>query len=167
MTVIAKNSPIGLDLQLLRIQNRLDAIGWENTDVYGRLYVNERGDVKTADAHIGSGEYKEVFVDDTRNAVFGFIVDENRDSLRMIKCKVSLICSCRLDKLYETNERNDEEALLTVLNVIKPFVLIPNEGGIKTGLKNVFADISFEKFKYRDMHPYFNFAITFDLVYKA
>lgn len=162
----SKVNPIGLDLALYRIQQKLDAIGWENTDVYGRLYINEKGKQKLAETHIGNGQYKEVFVDDKKNAVFGFIVGDTRQHLSLIKCSVTLICSCRLNKLYDSTELKDEETLQTVVNVIKQIVMLPNQGDIKTGLKSVFADISYEKFKFRDMYPWFNFSISFDLNYK-
>jgi len=168
MTIYSKTNPIGLDLQLLRIQTRIESLGWENIDVYGKLYINEREKgIKVAEAHLNSGEYKDIFIDDNKSAVFGFIVDESRNNLSMIKCNVKLICSCRLDIIYNSNERMDEEALLTVLEKIRPHVLLPNQGGIKTGLANVFSDVSYEKFKFRDMNPYFNFSISFDLVYKS
>jgi hypothetical protein len=63
-------------------------------------------------------------------------------------------------------ERNDEEILLTVLKIIKYNTLINNERDIKTGLENVFSQVSTEQIKFRDMHPYFNFSIGFDIVYK-
>lgn len=84
----------------------------------------------------------------------------------MIRVPVELVCSVRLDKLSVTTERQDEEALLEVHKIIKKETLRPQEREIKTGLSNVFNRISTERIKYRDMHPWFNFSIGFDLVYK-
>lgn len=167
MTIHAKENPVGLDRELLRLQNRINAIGWDNIDVYGKLYVNERNGKNVAEAYVGSGEYKDVFLNDKVNATFGFIVGDARQKLTMIKCNVKLICSCNLDGLYDSTERKDEEALIEVVNLLKPVILLPNEGTITTGLKSVFTGLSTDSFKYRDLHPWFNFSISFDMTYKA
>ena len=167
MTIHSKTNPIGLDLQLQRIQKRIDSIGWGDIDVYGKLQINEKNKgVKVIEAHIGSGEYKDVFVDDTKNAVFGFLVSDNRDKLAMIKCNVRLICSCRVDKIYNTTETMDEETILDVLKVISEQILQINQNNITTGFDSVFEGVSIEKFKFRNRYPWFNFSISFMLSYK-
>lgn len=167
MTIHSKTNPIGLDLQLFRIQKRIESIGWNNIDIYGKLHINERNKgIKIIEAHVGSGEYKDVFVDDTKNAVFGFIVSDTRDKLSMIKCNVKLICSCRVDKIYNTTETMDEEAISDVLKVISEYILLVNQNNIKTGLSSVFEGISIDKFKFRNVYPWFNFSISFILTYK-
>lgn len=166
MTVYAKSNPVGIDKRILRIQNKLDELDWGNIDVYGKLYINQKNGERIAEAYVGNGEYSEIFVDDRKTAVFGFFVSENRSGLNMIRVPVELVCSVRLDKLSVTTERQDEEALLEVHKIIKKETLRPQEREIKTGLSNVFNRISTERIKYRDMHPWFNFSIGFDLVYK-
>lgn len=172
MTVYAKNNPYGIDRQLLRIQTKLDTEltkkEWTNVDVYGKLYINQKDGANIAEAYVGSGEYKEVLIDDRKTAVIGFFIGENRSGLNMIRVPVDLVCSCRLDKIYDTTERHDEEALLTVLKIVKRYtpLLEPQENEIKTGLSNVFSRISAERIKFRDMQPWFNFSISFDIVYK-
>lgn len=168
MTVYAKTNPYGIDKKLLRIQNKIAELTWNNFDVYGKLYINQKNGEKIAEAFIGDGEYKEVFVDDTKTAVFGFFIGDNRSGLNMIRVPVELVCSCRLDKIDDETERNDEEVLLTVLKKIKreTGLLAPQEQEIKTGLSNVFSRVSTDKFQYRDMQPWFNFSISFDLIYK-
>jgi len=168
MTVYAKTNPIGIDKKLLKIQNKLSELTWDNFDVYGKLYINQKNGEKIAEAFVGDGEYREVLIDDTKTAVFGFFIGDNRGGLNMIRVPVELVCSCRLDKIDDENERNDEEVLLTVLKKIKreTGLLEPQEREIKTGLSNVFNRVSIEKFQYRDMHPWFNFSIAFDLIYK-
>lgn len=167
MTVYSKSNPIGLDRQLFRIQNRIASLNWGDIDIYGKLYINERDKgVKVAEAYLNNGEYKDVFIDDTKNAVFGFIVSDNRDKLAMIKCNVNLICSCRVDKIYNTTERMDEEAISDVLRAISEHILLVNQNSITTGLNSVFSGLSVEKFKFRDMYPWFNFSISFSLSYK-
>ena len=166
MTVHSKLNPIGIDKNILKFQNKINAIGWTNIDVYGRLYIEEVNGQKIAKSHVGNGEYKEVFNDDQKTAVFGFFIGENRTGLNMIKVPVELVCSCNLDSIYTTSERNDEEALLEVLKIVKKLTLLDHEREIKTGFENVFSRISTERLKWRDGHPWFTFSILFDIVYK-
>lgn len=166
MTVYAKENPVGLDKRLYKLQLKINEIGWDNIDVYGKFYINERNEIKIAEAYVGNGEYREVLVDDRKTAVFGFLVGDTRSGLNMIKTPVELVCSVDLSKIGESTDRNDEEAMLQVLKIMKYNMLLDNEKEIKTGLDNVFSSISTEQFKFRDMHPYFNFSIGFDIVYK-
>ena len=165
--IYAKENPIGIDLYILRLQRKIEEMGWIDTDVYGRLFINERDGRKVIEAYLGNGEYREVFIDDTKNAVFGFIVEDTRKTYSMIQCNVKLICSCRLDKIFETGEITDEEALLTVLRTFRHNQIIRVAGDIQTGLAKVFSDVNIEKLKYRNMYPYFNFSFTFSLNYKS
>lgn len=166
MTVHSKTNPVGLDKSLLKIQNKINDIGWDDIDVYGHLYVINKGDRKFAGAYIGNGEYLDVLLNDKKNAVFGFFVDDNRSGLSMIKTPVNLICSCNLHKLFGSSERSDEEALLAVHKIVKRITLIDNETGIKTGFDNVFSNLT-QNTKYnRDIQPWFNFSISFDIIYK-
>jgi hypothetical protein len=162
MTVHSKPNAIGIDKQILRWQNRIDGCFPVDIDVYGKLYVND----KNLHAYIADGEYAEIFLDDTKNAVIGFLVSETRNGFNMIKCNVKVICSCNLSAIYGSGTREDEKALLTVLGVIKKNTLIKNEIDIKTKFEDVFSDVSIERLKFRNMHPWFNFSISFDLVYK-
>lgn len=162
MTVYAKENPVGIDKQLYKIQVELDKL-WD-ADVYGKLYINTKDGEKIAEAYDGAG-YKEVLIDDRKDAVFGFFVSDNRTGLSMIKVTVDLVCSCNLKAIYATDVRKDEEALLAVHKIMERLILLKNEKGIKTGLSNVFSNVSTSRFKYRDMQPWFNFSITFDLAY--
>jgi hypothetical protein len=166
MTVYSKSNPIGLDKSLLKIQEKINEIGWSNISVYGRLYVNQREGKKIAEAYSGANEYKEILLDDSKNAVFGFFIDDTRVGLNMIRVPVELVCSCNLSKLYDSTERKDEEALMAVHKIIKRITKIVHEKNIRTGLDNVFRRISIDSFRNRDMHPWFNFSIEFDVVYK-
>lgn len=166
MTVHSKLNPIGIDKVLYKLQLKINELEWDNIDVYGRFYINERNEKKIAEAYIGDGEYKEVLLDDLKIAVFGFFVGDTRSGLNMIKTPVDLVCSVDLSRIGVSTDRNDEEALREVVRIIKRNTLLSHERDIKTGLDNVFSRISTEQFKFRDMHPYFNFSIGFDIVYK-
>jgi len=166
MTVHSKTNPVGLDKSLLKIQNKIDDIGWENIEVYGHLYVIEKDNRKFAGAYVGNGDYEDVLLNDKKNAVFGFFVSENRTGLSMIRTPVEIVCSCNLAELFGNTERSDEEAMLNVLRIIKNMTLFNNESGIKTGFTNVFSGLTTDGLSYRDVQPWFNFSISFDIVYK-
>lgn len=166
MTTYKKPDPTGLDEVIQWIQDSIEEIGWSNTAIYGKLYVNERLNGKVAEAYVSSGEYSEVFVDDTKNAVFGFIVDGKRRGYTMIKTTARLICSINLDKIYSNLYRNDEEVMRTIVRAIDIHLLGEKFIEISTDLSEVFSGLSIDRFKFRDMHPWFNFSITFELTYK-
>jgi hypothetical protein len=163
--IYAKEKPIGIDAQILKFQQKLESLGWSNAAVYGRLYLNERRGLSIAEAYTSNGQYSEVFIDDKRNATFGFIVSGNREGLSFVNSNVKLICSVNLERLYITSERMDEECMLSVISAISPLLLSDNEGEIITNMEDVFSGISTERFKHRNMHPWLNFALTFNVSY--
>jgi len=166
MTVISKTNPVGLDKAILRVQNRLAKLSWTNISIYGRLYINDRDNQKVAEAYTTNGEYIEVFVNDKVNAVFGFVVTGSRQNFNVISTTVKLVCSVNIKTIYGSTERKDEEALLTVLKELTGIINGSNQAKIDTRYEDVFAEFSPERFKYRNMQPWFNFALTFDVNYK-
>jgi hypothetical protein len=170
MTIHSKIAPVGIDDRLLMFQTKLNNLSWTNTEVYGRLYITERvinkSEYKIAEAYDTAGEYKEIFIDDTKTAVFGFIVgDTISSSVPGIKVPVKMICSCNIDALYGSVERKDEETMLLVLKTVSSLLPGNEEKTINKKMADVFSEISYEKFKFRDMQPWFNFSISFNLSY--
>lgn len=163
--IFAKEHPVGIEKQIYKFQEALELIGWPNTAIHGKLFVNNRDNIKIAEAYDYSGEYKEVFIDDKYSATFGFIVSENRDGLTFINTKIKLICSLNLDEIYKREERMDEESIMIVLRAITPRILSDREGEIITSFEDVFEGMDTERIKFRDMHPWVNFAITFGVTY--
>lgn len=162
--IYAKANPVGVDREIYKFQKELDEIGW-SSDVYGKLYITKKDDINVAEAYITNGEYKEVFIDDTNDAVFGFIVSDERNGLSFVNTSLKLICSVKLDRIYSTTERMDEEAILTILRAITPLINSDNEGEIITDMESVYEGMDIERFKYRDMEPWLNFALTFNVSY--
>ena len=165
MTIYAKASPVGVDHEIYKFQQRLNALDWSNISVYGKLYLTIRNDKVIAEAYKSNGEYGEVFLDDKQSAVFGFMVSDNREGLSFVKAELKLICSVNLNKVFVSAERKDEEAILTVLKAVTPMLLSNNEGQIITGFEDVFSGIDTERIKHRNMHPWLNFALTFNVSY--
>ena len=164
--IYTKENPTGLDREIQRMQNFLDGCLTGDVDIYGKIYINEKDGVKLAEAYKGNGEYAEIFVDDRKAVVMGFLVGEKRSGVNMVKVPVELIVSCNLEKLYNTKERKEEEVIASVIHIVRRYVGFKMQTDIKTGLKNVFAKFSPERFKHRDMQPFFNFSVGFYLSYK-
>jgi len=170
MSIHSKVNPVGIDKRLLQFQTALNGLSWTNTEVYGRLYITEKtinkDVIKIAESYSLSGEYVEVFIDDTKNAVFGFIVGDSKTNMHnIITSDVKLICSCNANALYDSIERKDEEILLLVLSEVYPLIPGNKEISIKTKLTDVFSEISTERLRFRDLHPWFNFSLSFELNY--
>jgi hypothetical protein len=166
MSIHSKVSPTGIDKKLLLFQTALNGLSWTNTEVYGRLYVVDRDENKTAETYVSGGDYKEVFVDDTKAAVFGFFVgDTITTSSVAITVPVKLVCSCNLTTLYGSTERKDEEAMLLVLKTVSSLLPSSEEKVISKKMADVFSEVTVERFKFRDMQPWFNFSISFNLSY--
>ena len=51
------------------------------------------------------------------------------------------------------------------IDSIEDFIVPESNVKIKTEFERVFDGISMEKFKFRNTQPWFNFSITFDVVY--
>lgn len=163
--IFAKETPTGIDAEIFKFQQKLESIGWSNTSIYGRLYINKKNDVNIAEAYTSNGQYSEVFIDDKKHASFGFVVSNNREGLSLVKAEVKLICSVNLDKIYITKERMDEETMRSIISAVSPLLLSDNEGVIITNMEEVFSGVDTDRFKYRNMHSWFNFAITFNVSY--
>lgn len=163
--IYAKETRIGIDQAIYNFQVKLEDLGLNDTDVYGRLYVNRKKNASIAEAYVSNGEYKEIFLDDRKTGVFGFIVDGTRDGFDVIKTDVRLIGSFNLDTLYGNTTRNDEELLLLVLNAITGGIKADNRREIQTEMEDVFRGLEVTRISFRNMQPWFNFSIAFKLSY--
>lgn len=164
--IYVKTNPVGIDKTIAKFQSAINSIGWDDMHVYGRLYINDKEDSKVAEAYVSDREYKEVFVDDRKNAVFGFLVQPKRSGFGMIDSEIKLIGTINLSSIFGDDERKDEEALLTVLDSIRNYLSSPEEGEISTRNEDVFSEVTWERVKFRDMQPWFNFSLTFNVGYK-
>ena len=73
---------------------------------------------------------------------------------------VDIICTLNLDKIYDTDSRNDEEALQTIIKIIHNTHGWEINKVRKGNVKNVFNFMDTKDITYRDMQPYANFAIS-------
>jgi len=163
--IYEKENPIGIDKALGRFQKKLEAIGIPDVHIYGRIYLNKKGDDILPQVHVKGKDYESVFINDKHTGDIGFLIDGTRTGFDMINTKVKMICSFNLDRVYDTTKRNDEELLLQVVDSISKLAKAPDWGEINTDFDEVYREVTRSKFKARQMQPWFNFSVEFTLRY--
>jgi hypothetical protein len=160
--IFTKDNPIGIDAPIKRLQLKLNGL-WD-ADVYGRVYLNSKEGV-IAEAYISNNSYKDIFVEKGKN-VIGFvdlgIIDFDKTG-KVQTASIDVVFTLDLSTivpLYSTLVRNDEEALQSALNVIQKTSGWAINSVRKGNIKTVFNFMDTSKITYRDMQPYFNFAVN-------
>jgi hypothetical protein len=179
MAIVAKTSPIGIDLEIDRLQTKLYnyltvSAWWTDYECYHRAYVNTKKDGSIPEIYIGNKEYKECLMDDKFKATSFFLVDtdytiENGKA----KTNLSLIFQADIAKLYPTiAHRADMEMQKDIYKAIEDSKYLKFLNKITTGYKNVYSEIDVpndyvSRIKMDDMSNYhvvkFNFTVYFDL----
>ena len=177
---IVKSNIVGIDLKIKEFQDFLYPkiktlwnLNDDNFNMYGRAYRNQTKDGYIPEAHIGNGEYNDVFPNDTLNASAFFGVKENSVmSTTIIDASVTdvfLIFMVDLSKIKPGDERNDEQSHVDIQKLCSSRHFGFQMVGLTTGLDSVFSEYSGwrkqEGIKYRDMHPLHCFRINFKLNY--
>lgn len=161
------NSPRGIDSKIQSIQNLLDkSLDWGEIDIYGRVFKNiskDKGNV--LEAYIGLNEYKDVYIDDTKNASIFFVEDEvskTNDGFLFTNL-TRIIFFVNISKIHDKIcHRADNEIEIEVLQLLqkKSFFRIKSlEKGIQKSLGGYYTDA----IKLADMQPYHIFSITGEL----
>lgn len=161
----------GLDVPIDRMQTFLDShLNWSDKHVYGRIDSNDGksdstqngASFKVPEWWIKGDEYEDIFLDDKKGAVIGFNVTDRR----LNSASIDIIFSIRLDKIYGTNVRNDEKCLVEVIQSIGSGVCGFVLDDLVTGVKDTFEGFDITRYPFRDMQPYFNFALKCTLNFK-
>lgn len=169
ITTHTKTTPIGVDVPIKKCQTQLgDKLSWDTADIYGRVYLNtDKGNNIIAEAHKSSGEYKEIFIDDSLDGVIGFIVSADRDSNVVQVVDIELICSVKLDRIYPNAvTRNDEEALQEVVRILEGVGGWTIEKITAGNIREVYHFMNTKKIVFRDTQPYANFSIRCSVNFK-
>ncbi len=123
--IYLKENPIGVDVPIQRIQERLyNDLGYE-INAYGRAYLNKRGDNTVPEVLIEeSNEYQEVLLNDCENGVFFFIENNTtKISSHTFRTNVDLIMSLKLCCVKpDIKHRADEEVKIDVYKVLRKCV---------------------------------------------
>jgi len=168
-----KTQPVGIDVHIDRMQLHMDATlsgtipggFWEN---YDRAYKNPKEDGKfTPEIYTESGEYREVFFNDTIVCGSFFLVDdESRASEGLIEQGVSIIFHVQLDRVFNTSHRADEEFRNLVVNALQNFSGDWEFEGTRTGIKRVYEEFDTSEVIFTDMSFFhvlrLDFTVTFE-----
>lgn len=165
--IYSKENPIGIDHKIYLLQKSLySKTGWNNIEVYGRVYRNPNDGGYKPEAYVKDGEYKDVFTNDLKSGTIFFIENEVHTFTGgyEFETEVKIVFMLDLKKLFGTNVRNDQEvhqkAILEVRKH-KYFTLTK----IEKGVENILKGFNTSNIKINDMQPYHVFAIVGKLKY--
>lgn len=170
-----KETPSGIDVPIQRFQNYLyDSIpdiwnidGSKQYDCFGRAYRNQRqknvGYVP--EVYTGNGNYRDVYVDDTKTAISFFGVEDIQKFNITLTANVFLIFCVNLSKTHPAvKHRGDEETRRDVIGLSEQY-RFGAFTGIATGIQSVFKGYDIQQIKYSDMHPMHCFRLNYTLAY--
>jgi Concanavalin A-like lectin/glucanases superfamily len=161
MTLILKNSPVGVDRAINTIQNALYTAlvtngTWNNYESYPRAYRNESESGIVPELFTGDGnDYVDVYMDDQFTVTSFFLVDDETEiSDDMFTSDISVIFQVNLNKLYTTAvHRFDEEFRNQIVNVFKGLDGSFSFNSVTTSIDGVYAGLDTEKVRLTDTHP--------------
>lgn len=163
--IYLKENPVGVDVPIQRIQEKLyDDLGYD-INAYGRAYLNKRGDNTVPEVLIEeSNEYQEVLLNDCENGVFFFIENNTtKISEGIFLTDIDLILSLNLSCVKpNVKHRADEEVKMDVYKVLSKCVFRED---IKV-TKGIEALKYFES-NLKDMQPNHFLKFSFELRYNV
>lgn len=178
--LITKTGPVGIDLYIQKLQTKLHtaligADGWNLADAstykcYGRCYRNKTDNGYIAENYESSGEYREVYWDDTLFAISFFGLTNDIKTGVNNEADVHLVFFANLSKLYPAiSHRADEELRLAVTNIIGKHSLGFSYVSTDFWIENVLREYSGSRRENRlravDMQPVHCFRINMKLFY--
>lgn len=172
MSVIAKTNPVGIDVVVNRIQNRIESrLGWSAWENNHRAYINPKRNDQNgfiAEVYVSDGEYRECFYDDAFNATsFFFDTGERTIEDGMATVQMAWILQIDLAKVFPAiSHRADEECWNAVLNAfqgIADIELISTE----TGIEDVYREFDTTNLKYDNMSNLYVLRINFSTTINA
>jgi hypothetical protein len=162
MNLTTKIAPKGIDVVIDEIQNHLNTyITWSDFNCYPRIYKEETQQGVKPMVYTSSGDYEEVFYNDTLNGSCFFYHEDTRSAVDgyFNDVSLSIVFQLDLDALYPTiTHRADEEAHNTVLVALQK---LPQNKivGLVTGYNNVYSEFESSLVKYDDISNYHCFRI--------
>jgi len=157
MTVYTKNNAVGIDKIINRMQAHLqrELNDW-NIDIYHKLYNVDNKPV----AFISDIDYRDVLLNDNQN-VCAFLVkeSESKSEQDLMKIDVDIIFTLNLSG----TQREDETAKIIAYQAVKSSHW--KVTGIERTLPVILSGFDLNGLEYRDMQPFFNFAIKCEVYY--
>lgn len=162
-----REKPQGIDTKIDIIQKSVfKNIGWENIEVYGRVYRNPTNNGITPEVYISGLEYKDVFTNDLKSGSVFFIDSETHKFLggNDFEAEVKIVFMLDLKKLSGIELRNDSEVQNKAVTEIRKHKFFAIEK-IEKGISTVFKGFDTSTIKINDMQPYHVFAVVGKLKY--
>ena len=181
--LILKNSPVGIDTVINNINKLVyDDLDWLSTNynaihytAYHRALKNPNGqgglipEVYNIDTVTRSGEYSEVFYDDSLDASSFFYVDDNQSTIdngRMFNTTLSMVFQVDLSIVASAiKHRGDAEIHRVVVNAINKGIY-GKVSNVVTGIQNVYSEFEQSQIDFTDMHPFHCFRVDIDVNYE-
>lgn len=174
--LITKTNPVGIDSYIQQFQNKLHTmlmLKWDNPTYhcYGRSYRNKTEDGYIAEVFTDKNEYKEVYWNDTLDAISFFGIGDSIEEQTTSTIDVHLVFFVNLKKLKPSiAHRADEEVRQDVQSVFGKGIYSFTYTSTVLYLENVLREYPGsrrdDRLKFIDMHPVhcfrFNFKLSFD-----
>lgn len=178
--LITKTNPTGVDYHVQQLQTALHTgllaawgIASDQYKAYGRCYRNKTADGYVAENYEGSGEYREIYWDDSLSAISFFgITGQSRAAMGTgSEVDVHFVMFANLAKIYPAiAHRADEELRAQVQSLIGANGNGFSYQGTEMWLENVLREYSGsrrdDRLKAVDMHPVHCFRINLKLNYR-
>lgn len=156
MALLLKQNPVGLDIIVNRVQNKLFPLiaDWAvDIDIYPRCYISKTKEgTKDIYYYAGADENPTVLYAETNKFFFTSDYELEQSGNDYYKTKLDLYVILNVQEIKDIEHRADEECVVDILNALSSCV------GIK--VKKVFKGIErvFNAFEYSiegDLQPYF------------
>ncbi len=179
MALNEKDTPVGLDLEMNKIQtlaynylttNSCVKGDFSSYESYHRVYKNETKKGVIAETFLTGNDYKDVFMDDSVSVSSFMIADDDIIDLTPTRKQrtVSIIFQINLTKVYPNiPHRADQEFHNEVSNALAGLRKPTKKTGAKVGINNVYSEFEVKqlKDKFHDMQPYHVFRQDFEVQY--
>lgn len=162
MGLIARNNVTGLDLQIERAQkliyDELNPLWGGDWDCFPRIYKNKRKDDNGNEYFIpeyldGVKEYTKDTLFNDRKDVTSFFLEGDNSSVNdhIIETDVSLIFSCKIDKIYTGTDRKDMKMRGDIYKVVQRLKPLWNLINIEIGVDNVYSEFKRDNLTWSDI----------------
>jgi hypothetical protein len=174
MAIVAKLSPVGVDLAISKIQTALyeglvDNGTWTDYESYHRAYKNNSANGIKAEVHTCRDDYKDVFTDDQHGVSSFFIVSDDKTPLEanLFQTDIDIIFQIDLKKIYPNSpHRNDEEMHNEIASILTSMGGNFDLTNIITGIDNVYSEFDTGQLNYDDLQPFHVVRFTVRTKYK-
>lgn len=175
--LLIKTNPVGIDFYIQKLQTYLHTrllakwgIDTATYQCYGRAYRNKKDNGYIAEVFTGGTEYKEVYWDDTMNAISFFGLSNNIKQPVGSSADVHLVFFVNILKLkpaivHRADEEVRQDVQMLFDSSVQGFNFISTDLWLENVLKEYAGSYRDERLKAVDMHPVHCFRLNFKLLY--